>query len=163
MIGLLLCIHYGLLPFASAAVFSVIILYSLLCGHPNRSVGFPFDLSFCLLLGMNPCCVFSQRDTVQNLIPKDHSSDSFFLKELLQHYSVSTLANVHKIHPIRKHTLEDMRGQTAQLCALLANDFALLCSEFPQLEAGHPPPAPSPFPNSAAHSVASFLPRTAHV
>lgn len=73
-----------------------------------------------------------------------------FLKKLLQHYFVSTLANAHKIHAIKKQTLEAVKGQDCDCVAVyfLGDDFALLCSELPQREAGFP--AHSHFPNSAA-------------
>lgn len=72
-----------------------------------------FLLSLVSLLRENhQCCVFSQEDTVQNLFPKDHSSDSFVK-------IASASLCFYPCYCCKNHW-EDRKGQPSWLFTLLA-------------------------------------------
>lgn len=100
-----------------------------------------FLLSLVSLLRENhQCCVFSQEDTVQNLFPKDHSSDSFFK-------IASALFCFYPCYCCKNHLRAYERAALMAVYSL-GKDFAPLSSHHAQFEAA--PPTQLSFPNCTA-------------
>lgn len=129
----------GCPPFANAAMFSAVsrahnyvVILTEVC---------IFLLSLVSLLRENhQCCVFSQEDTVQNLFPKDHSSDSFFK-------IASALFCFYPCYCCKNHLRAYERAALMAVYSL-GKDFASLSSRHAQFEAA--PPTQLSFPTCTA-------------
>lgn len=106
-----------------------------------------FLLSLVSLLRENhQCCVFSQEDTVQNLSPKDHSSDSFF----------KIASALFCFYPCYCCFIEHMKGQPSWLFTLLARILLPCPLTMPSLK---PPLQHSfHFPTALRKGILTILP-----